>query len=76
MDSPVNDLLTLAYSGELPAGDEEHPPVIDLDSLLLEVFRLYKGAQEKSVSRLTLQHLTPARVSAREGQLKPGNALK
>lgn len=73
----VNDLLTLARGDETRSNgqlseDSEHLPVVDLDSLLLEVFRQYKGRgqDEQSIPRLTLQHITPARVPAQEDQLK------
>lgn len=73
----VNDLLTLARGDETrtvgqPSENEEHLPAVDLDSLLLEVFRQYKGAGQdgNGLPRLTLQHITPARVHAQEDQLK------
>jgi signal transduction histidine kinase len=83
----VNDLLTLAHRDETPGSG---PPVgdavqsvVDLDSLLLEVFRQYRAGQlAHSAPRLTLQHITPARIAAREDQMKQvlvallDNALK
>lgn len=45
----VNDLLTLARREEMQSSDPEACaqdwPVVDLDSLLLEVFRQYRTSQ-------------------------------
>lgn len=82
----VNDLLILARgdemrSGRQPVEKEERLRAIDLDSLLLEVFRQYKGTGHLG-PRLLLQHIAPARVLAREDQVKQvlvallDNALK
>lgn len=80
----VNDLLTLARSDEIalqkdkaqivgPASTKEAPsPRLDLDSLLLEVFRQYRGtdAENHSGPRLTLQHITPVQVYGEADRLK------
>jgi signal transduction histidine kinase len=84
----VNNLLTLARADELAmVNAETHMSAgVDLDSLVLEVFRQYKGTDaEPSQSgrpRLTLQHIIPARVLGQADQLKQvivallDNALK
>jgi len=83
----VNDLLTLArrdetHSGGSAVGAEEQP-VVDLDSLLLEVFRQYRANRPAhSAARLILHHIAPVRIVAREDQVKQilvallDNALK
>jgi signal transduction histidine kinase len=95
----VNNLLTLARVDELatvprearastPSADANAPQqnLIDLDSLLLEVFRQYRETStdpaRREGPRLTLQHITPARVYGSADQLKQAivalvdNALK
>lgn len=91
----VNDLLTLARSDadqqeKLLIGGSARgwAEPIDLDSLLLEVFRQYRHVrevgedQEPRQPRLLLQHITPARVAGDADQLKQAlvalldNALK
>ena len=92
MSRLVNDLLTLARADEVPPREKEaqqggeHGAVVDLDSLLLEVFRQYRGtgmeSGEQAGPRLILQHITPARVFGKKDQLKQvlvallDNALK
>ncbi len=93
----VNDLLTLAradsiqYTG-LTVSDgyrKSERQRVDLDSLLLEVFRQYRpGREDKGEDvkqpgpRLLLQHITPATVYGEADQLKQvlvalvDNALK
>lgn len=81
----VNDLLTLARSDDTtqqpkPDGYKKvdgQMPKVDLDSLLLEVFRQYKptGAGEgenrrQQGPRLMLQDITPAKVYGDADQLK------
>ena len=95
----VSDLLTLARSdsisqsgrikvnGYRKEGSKKKP--VDLDSLLLEVFRQYQrvgengnGETRKQGPRLLLQHIAPAKVYADADQLKQvlvalmDNALK
>ena len=93
----VNSLLTLARADELTAMREETrsaTPVrqeqadkhtmVDLDTLLLEVFRQYRATEpgEAERPRLVLQHITPARIHGQADQLKQvivalvDNALK
>ncbi len=90
----VNNLLTLARADEIATvsdmpGMEDGAAVrqqslIDLDSLVLEVFRQYRGANTGALDkpRLTLQHITPARVWGAADQIKQvivallDNALK
>ena len=93
----VNDLLTLARADEIAATREElraaSPqtraatlPRVDLDSLVLGVFRQYRSTSEQhdeaSMPRLVLQHITPAQVYGDADQLKQAlvalldNALK
>ena len=95
----VSDLLTLAHVDgltQLQAGidngyrkNNTYKQQIDLDSLLLEVFRQYQFVEEldnqgphKRGPRLLLQHTTPARVYGDADQLKQvlvallDNALK
>jgi signal transduction histidine kinase len=93
----VNDLLTLARADEIVATREEPRaaspqtsagalPRVDLDSLVLDVFRQYRNASEQhdavSTPRLVLQHITPAQVYGDADQLKQAlvvlldNALK
>src|SRR6266566_10135567 len=93
----VNDLLALAHSEEgtqqIRANgykkDDGQAPKVDLDSLLLEVFRQYRpsGDGEHEVSgqqgpRLMLQDITPVTVYGDADQLKQvlvalvDNALK
>ncbi len=92
----VSDLLALAHADAIqPAtingyknGDAQ-TQLIDLDSLLLEVFRQYRrsgegesGGQPPHGPRLMLQHITPAQVYGDADQLKQAfvalldNALK
>ncbi len=92
----VSDLLALAHADAIqPAtingyknGDAQ-AQLIDLDSLLLEVFRQYRrsgegesGEQPPHGPRLMLQHITPAQVYGDADQLKQAfvalldNALK
>ncbi len=92
----VSDLLALAHADAIqPAtingyknGDAQ-VQLIDLDSLLLEVFRQYRrsgegesGGQPPHGPRLMLQHITPAQVYGDADQLKQAfvalldNALK
>ncbi len=92
----VSDLLALAHADAIqPAtingyknGDAQ-AQLIDLDSLLLEVFRQYRrsgegesGGQPPHGPRLMLQHITPAQVYGDADQLKQAfvalldNALK
>lgn len=83
----VNDLLLLAHSDDIQQKDHiisygyknnhGNKQAIDLDSLLLEVFRQYRPAQrqeeteeEHSGPRLILQHITPAKVRGNADQLK------
>ena len=92
----INDLLTLARSDaalqhEMPLSNgykkyigEER--MIDLDSLLLEVFRQYRPLDDEQVqhpkARLLLQSITPAQIYGNSDQLKQvlvalvDNALK
>ncbi len=94
----VNDLLTLARTDAAPDtadlvvnGYKKYVVrngTLDLDSLLLEVFRQYRpsGQHDKAVTRdqprLLLQHITPAQVMGDADQLKQAlvalvdNALK
>lgn len=92
----VNDLLTLAHVDEIDAAHrqrvveqtkiEPSASSVDLDSLVLEVFRQYKGMSEDINSlarpRLILQHITPVQVRGEPDQLKQilvalvDNALK
>jgi two-component system, OmpR family, sensor kinase len=95
----VSDLLLLAHADstqQTPQSDnrgiEGYKKVInqeiDLDSLVLEVFRQYRPIEAKSDSgniqgpQLTLQHITPAKVYGNADQLKQAlvalvdNALK
>lgn len=93
----VNNLLTLARADEIASFNAETRALganamlpqrseVDLDSLVLEVFRQYKdtdiGLLKRDRPRLTLQHIVPARVSGEADQLKQvivaliDNALK
>jgi len=99
----VGDLLTLARSDASRQSEQsqaiavakgyknrnEEKRQVDLDSLLLEVFRQYQPAQENGIDdarqqgpRLLLQHITPASVLGDADQLKQvlvallDNALK
>jgi two-component system, OmpR family, sensor kinase len=95
----VSDLLLLAHADstqQTPQSDnrgiEGYKKVInqeiDLDSLVLEVFRQYRPIEAKSDSgniqgpQLTLQHITPTKVYGNADQLKQAlvalvdNALK
>jgi signal transduction histidine kinase len=93
----VNDLLTLARSDEatqqirIKGYKKAHrqAPEVDLDSLLLEVFRQYRpvgkgenGDSRKQGPRLLLQDITPVKVYGDTDQLKQvlvalvDNALK
>ena len=99
----VGDLLTLARSDASHQSEQsqaiavangykksnEEKRQVDLDSLLLEVFRQYQPAQENGIDdarqqgpRLLLQHITPASVLGDADQLKQvlvallDNALK
>ncbi|HEX7737242.1 MAG TPA: ATP-binding protein [Ktedonobacteraceae bacterium] len=99
MSRLVNNLLTLARADEIatireepqtaaPGTDASAQPQtwIDLDSLVLEVFRQYRETGTDEVKRerprLTLQNITPARVHGSADQLKQAivalvdNALK
>lgn len=86
----VNDLLTLARADAVPQADhliisgyKKYQPV-DLDSLLLEVFRQYRptGDEAQQQARLLLSHITPAQVAGDADRLKQAvvalvdNALK
>ncbi|HLZ60137.1 MAG TPA: ATP-binding protein [Ktedonosporobacter sp.] len=93
----VNDLLTLAHSDEAQqlslsndyTNSKHSGQQVDLDSLLLAVFRQYRPLEEQGDDgqrlhgpRLLLQHITPAHVIGNEDQLKQAlvalvdNALK
>ncbi|HEX9131719.1 MAG TPA: HAMP domain-containing sensor histidine kinase [Ktedonobacteraceae bacterium] len=93
----VNDLLTLAHSDEATQQIgvngykkwNEQAPKVDLDSLLLEVFRQYRPTGEgenrdggPQGPRLMLQDITPIKVYGDADQLKQvlvalvDNALK
>ncbi|HLJ35320.1 MAG TPA: ATP-binding protein [Ktedonobacteraceae bacterium] len=94
----VNDLLTLARADAAQEVADFHSTdaailspangTIDLDSLLLEVFRQYRPSPEHSrrasheQPRLLLHHITPAQVAGDADQLKQAlvalvdNALK
>ena len=95
----VSDLLTLARSDSISQSgrirvngyrkDGDKKKSVDLDSLLLEVFRQYQPVGEngnaetrKQGPRLSLQHIAPAKVYADADQLKQvlvalmDNALK
>lgn len=88
----VNDLLTLARADADTGPQPEHPisvgyrksQPVDLDSLLLEVFRQYRpaGNEAQQQPRLLLSHITPAQVAGDADQLKQAvvalvdNALK
>lgn len=93
----VNDLLTLAHSDEgtqqIRANgykkNNDRAPKVDLDSLLLEVFRQYRPTGEgehedrgQQGPRLMLQDITPVKVFGDADQLKQvlvalvDNALK
>ena len=95
----VNDLLVLTRSDasqqhEIALADgyrkiNDQEQIIDLDSLLLEVFRQYHPTKEQDTveahpqgPRLLLQHITPAQVYGDADQLKQvlvallDNALK
>ncbi|GER90621.1 two-component sensor histidine kinase [Dictyobacter vulcani] len=84
----VNDLLTLAHadaSSHLlqPDLQQQRMHQIDLDSLILEVFRQYRpGDDKKGHPRLLLQDITPVQVLGNGDQLKQAlvalvdNALK
>jgi signal transduction histidine kinase len=95
----VSDLLLLAHADNTQQtqqsdnrGIEDYKKIInqeiDLDSLVLEVFRQYRPIEAKSDSgniqgpQLTLQHITPAKVHGNADQLKQAlvalvdNALK
>lgn len=90
----VNDLLTLAHSDEATPQlgvngykkDDDQAPKIDLDSLLLEVFRQYRptgeGENGDRGPRLMLQGIIPVKVHGDADQLKQvlvalvDNALK
>jgi signal transduction histidine kinase len=80
----VNDLLTLAHSDETAQEIKINgykrvdfkKPVIDLDSLLLQVYRQYRQTVERENGnamqqgpRLMLQNITPAKVSGDTDQL-------
>jgi signal transduction histidine kinase len=85
----VNDLLTLARADEI-ADTREKPraaspqtsagtlPRVDLDSLVLGVFRQYRSTSEQhdeaSMPRLVLQHIMPAQVYGDTDQLKQGGS--
>jgi two-component system, OmpR family, sensor kinase len=92
----VSDLLALAHTDAIQPStangyknSETRVQLIDLDSLLLEVFRQYRrsgegesGEQPPQGPRLMLQHITPAQVYGDADQLKQAfvalldNALK
>ncbi len=87
----VNDLLFLAHTdaaqhrGVFTINGTKDMQKIDLDSLLLEVFRQYHPtdlAEEQREPRLLLQHITPIRVRGDADSLKQAlvalldNALK
>jgi signal transduction histidine kinase len=99
MSRLVNNLLSLAHADEMitrqhetkiadsTASERDYAlTTVDLDSLVLEVFRQYRETGEEPVlhnrARLTLQHITPARVSGEYDRLKQvvvalvDNALK
>ncbi len=87
----VNDLLLLAHADviqhttkSMKFGDKNNN-VIDLDSLLLEVFRQYRPLEQderQAEPRLLLQHITPVQVAGDADALKQAlialldNALK
>jgi signal transduction histidine kinase len=67
----VNDLLVLAHTDAVQNNDAsaksstKHTREVDLDSLMLEVFRQYRSAspeQGQQNPRLLLQHTTPVQV--------------
>ncbi|HET8841156.1 MAG TPA: HAMP domain-containing sensor histidine kinase, partial [Ktedonobacteraceae bacterium] len=80
----VNDLLILAHADETSANTfqtlsessrtAQPAASVDLDSLLLEVYRQYKARSEEidqtEWPRLILQHITPVQVSGENDQLK------
>jgi signal transduction histidine kinase len=84
----VNDLLTLAHSdatatqepkvnGYRKSVSDEQTQLVDLDSLLLEVFRLYRPLSENGSDdrrqqgpRVLLQDITPVKVYGYADQLK------
>ncbi|HEY0753452.1 MAG TPA: ATP-binding protein [Ktedonobacteraceae bacterium] len=94
----VNHLLTLARADEIAtiqgepqtnrssSSESAREPLVDLDSLVLEVFRQYRGVggeqEQHRGPRLTLQHITPVQVHGAADQLKQAvvalidNALK
>ncbi|GHO99713.1 two-component sensor histidine kinase [Reticulibacter mediterranei] len=86
----VNDLLILARSdaSQRATSSSVHKRIqpINLDSLVLDVFRQYRPAQDmekqQEQPRLLLQHITPAQVAGDSDQLKQAlvalvnNALK
>ncbi len=95
----VNDLLTLTRSDASRQNEtalvngykniNTQEQIVDLDSLLLEVFRQYRPTKEQDTAetqqqgpRLLLQHITPAQVYGDADQLKQvlvallDNALK
>ncbi len=92
----VSDLLALAHADATQPttiigykNSDAQAQLIDLDSLLLEVFRQYRrsgegesGEQPPHGPRLMLQHITPAQVYGDADQLKQAfvalldNALK
>ena len=92
----VSDLLALAHTDAIQPStadgyknSDTRAQLIDLDSLLLEVFRQYRrsgegesGEQPPHGPRLMLQHITPAHVYGDADQLKQAfvalldNALK
>ena len=88
----VNDLLTLARADAIAGPQPEHPistgykksQPVDLDSLLLEVFRQYRptGNEVSQQPRLLLSHITPTQVAGDADRLKQAvvalvdNALK
>ncbi len=80
----VNDLLTLAHSDEKAQKirvngykkDDLNKPVIDLDSLLLQVYRQFRqtaehenGNKMQQGPRLILQNITPVKVFGDDDQL-------
>jgi two-component system, OmpR family, sensor kinase len=84
----VNDLLILARSDASQHATSSHTRTqpIDLDSLVLDVFRQYRPTQDTTEEQphphLLLQHITPAQVAGDPDQLKQAlvalvdNALK
>ncbi len=87
----VNDLLLLAHTDAThsqnvpPKDDNKQMQLVDMDSLLLDVFRQYRPPGQDEIQagpRLLLQHITPVQVHGEVDALKQtlvaliDNALK